>query len=112
MIDTRLWGSVPYNNQTAWLDFLGQFDLWHRALVQKVTALTGKPYRTYPLGNGGGHEWLHAVQQQYVNASAALGLAPPPDLESYDLNQAGDFASWTFIIGEASRSLALAAGLL
>ena len=86
-------------------------ELWHRALAAKVAALTGTAYKTYPLGTGGGPDWLHAVQLQYQNASAALGIAPPPDLESYDLSQAGDFASWTFIISQTSRTLALAAGL-
>lgn len=112
MIDTRLWGSTPFQNQNAWLDLIGMLDLWHRALAQHITKTTGKSYRTFPLGNGGGTEWLHAVQTTYQNAAQALGVAPPPDLESYDLNSPGDFASWTFIVSSYSRTLALSAGLL
>ncbi len=111
MVDPRLWGSVPFNNKNAWDDFTGTFALWHRALATQIATLTGIAYKTYPLGTGGGDEWLHAVQRQYQNASAALGIAPPVDLESYDLTQPGDFASWTFTISQASRTLALAAGL-
>ena len=111
MLDPRLWGSVPFNNQNAWIDFTGTFYLWHRALAAKIAALTGVSYKTYPLGTGTGDDWLHAVQRQYQNAAAALGVAPPPDLESYDLAQSGDFASWTFIVSQESRRLALAAGL-
>jgi len=111
MVDPRLWASLPFNNRNAWIDFTGCFDLWHRALAAKVAALTGTTYKTYPLGNGVGTDWLHAVQRQYQNAAAALGIAPPPDLESYDLDQAGDFASWTFTISQTSRTLARAAGL-
>lgn len=112
MLDARLFSSTPFDNRTAWLDFLGTHALFHRALADKVHALTGVAYRVYPLGNGGGAEWLGAVQKTYQNAARALGIGPPPDLESYDLRQPGDFASWCFIIGQESRRLALAAGLV
>lgn len=111
MVDPRLWASVPHRNPNAWTDFTGTFYLWHRALAAKVAALTGISYKVYPIGTGGDDAWLHAVQRQYQNAAAALGIAPPPDLESYDLADPGDFASWTFIISQTSRTLALAAGL-
>lgn len=110
-IDPRFFANIPFRNPTAWTDFLGTFDLWHRALAQQVFLTTGNVYRVYPLGDGGGEEWLAAVQATYVGAAKALGLPPPPDLQSYDLSQPGDFASWTFIVSEASRSLRAAAGL-
>lgn len=112
MEDPRLWASTPFNNQTAWTDFVGRLDLYHRALARRVFAATGKTYRVYPLGDGGGRAWLEAVQSTYRNAAVALGVQAPPDLESYDLKQAGDFASWTFIISQETRRLALAAGLV
>ena len=55
---------------------------------------------------------MAASQQTYQNAAVALGVAPPPDLQSYDLKEPGDFASWTFIISTVSRQLANAAGFV
>lgn len=106
-----MWASLPFRNQTAWVDFIGRLDLYHRVLAAQIHKTTGRTYRTYPLGNGGGTEWLHAVQKQYQNAANALGVPPVPDLESYDLSKAGDFQSWTFILSQTTRQLALAAGL-
>ena len=84
MIDPALFSSVPHRNFTALLDFAGTFDLYHRVLAN-VVAAQGHPYRRYPLGDGRGTpDWLWAVQQTHVNAAAALGIAPPPDLASFD----------------------------
>src|SRR5262249_7925819 len=102
---------MPYKNQDAFSDFMGQHDLWWRALTQQIFLLTGTTIRTYPLGTGGGSDWLARLQQQYENASTALGIAQPPDLETYDLSQPGDFASWTWILSQQARQLAVASGL-
>lgn len=112
MIDSRLWASVPFSNDNALLDFAGSLELWHRCLEEHVARVTGKSYARLPLGTPGGAEWLHAVQSTYRAAAAAIGTAPPPDLESYDLAQPGDHASWFFTIAQTSRSLALAAGFV
>jgi hypothetical protein len=111
MIDPSLWASVPFNNPTAWEDFTGTLELWHRALSQAIFAKTGKTIGVRPIGNGGGGEWLSAVQAQYRDAAAALGLPAPPDLQSYDLKQATDFASWTWVVSQQSRTLRVQAGL-
>lgn len=111
MIDTRMWASVPFKNPTAWVDFVGTHDLWWRVVSDRIVALTGAPIRTYPLGSGGGQVWLAAVQQQYTHAAEALGLEPPPDLQTYDLSEPGDFASWTWVISQTARQIALATGL-
>ena len=111
MIDPSAWASVPYGNKTALLDFFGTYDLWHKALAQQIFLTLGVNYRTYPLGDGGGPEWLHAVQAQNVNVAAALGLAPPPDLSTFDLSQPEDHASFFFAISQQSKLLRTAAGL-
>jgi hypothetical protein len=112
VIDPRLFSGLPFNNKTAWLDFLGVHDLyWKQGLIPAIQGITGNSFKTYPLGGGGGADWLSAVQQTYQNAALALGVSPPPDLQSYDLGQASDFASWTFIISQELRRLSLAAGL-
>lgn len=90
---------------------MGTLDLMWKGLAPAITRQTGNVFRTYPLGNGGGPEWLDAVQKQYAAASTALGLPPPPDLQSYDLKQPADWASWTFILGQTTRSIQIAAGV-
>jgi len=112
MIDTRLWSSTPFNNPTAWTDLTGQIELFHHALARNIFALTGRSYAVLPLGTGRGKDWLAALQKQNADAAVALNTVPPPDLESYDLEQPGDFASWTFTVGQYSRRLAVDAGLL
>lgn len=112
MIDTRLWSSTPFKNPTAWADLTGSLELFHHALAQNVFALHHTTYAVQPLGSGRGAGWLEALQKQNADAAAALGIPPPPDLESYDLDQPGDFASFTFTLGQFSRELAVQAGLL
>ena len=111
MIDPSVFNNVPFRNPTAWKDFVGTHYLWWRALNEQIFALTGTAIREYPIGDGGGAEWLQAVQAQYVDASAALGLSPPPDLSSYDLTKAPEYASWTFLVSQAATRLRAAAGL-
>jgi len=112
MIDTRLWSSTPFNNPTAWNDLTGSLELFHHALAQRTFVLTGRSYAVLPLGTGRGQSWLEALQKQNQDAAAALGTAPPPDLESYELDTPGDFASWAFTLGQFSRQLAVDAGLV
>lgn len=110
MVDPSLWSNVPFRNPTAWADFVGQHWLWHRALAEHVTRTTGASYRVLPIGDGGGALWLQAVQATYVNACVALGLEPPSDFTSYDLSQAEDFASWTFLVSQTASRLRETAG--
>lgn len=109
-VDPALWSNVPFQNRTAWVDFVGQHWLWHRNLAEFVRRGTGVSYRVYPIGDGGGSLWLRAVQETYVNASVALGVAPPSDLASYDLSEASDFSSWTFLVSQQASRLREAAG--
>lgn len=111
MIDPIVWAALPFKNPTAWTDFVGTFGLWHRCLSPVIFTRTGKTYRTYPLGDGGATEWLQAHQQEDAGACAALGIAGPPDMRSFDLSRADDFASWTFIVANEHRRIAAAAGM-
>lgn len=110
-IDPMQFARVPFDNRTAWLDFAGTHYLWHRNLQQRIFAVTGNQYTLPPIGEPGGPQWLHAVQQAYVSAALALGVPAPPDLSSYDLRDPADFASWTFLIGQTGRALRNAAGM-
>jgi len=110
-LDPRLFGSTPYGNPTAFLDLQGQLYFFHVALARKLGE-TGESYGVLPIGSGpGGPTWLRAVQQTYANAARAVGIAAPPDLQTYDLSDAEQFASWTFEVGQFSKTLAVAAGL-
>lgn len=109
--DPRMFASVPFDNKTAWLDFLGTHLLWHVSLAQQVRALTGNTYPVLPIGDGGGTEWLRAVQRTYQGAALALDVPGPPDLESYDLTKPEDHASWCFLVSQTAASLRLSAGL-
>lgn len=111
MVDPSNWASVPYGNRNAFRDFVGTHYLWHRALVEQIFAVTGTSVALLPIGEGGGPEWLLAVQRQYEAEAHALGLAAPPDLSSYDLSDQSDFASWTFLLSQQATILATAAGL-
>lgn len=111
MIDPSLWSSIPPRNPSAWADFLGQFEIWHRALAQTIARTTGRSIYTFPMGDGGSSEWLSAVQRVYAEATAALGIAGPTDLQSYDLNNPTEFASWAWLVSLESRRVRLAAGL-
>lgn len=111
--DPRMWSSLPFRNRNAWSDFVGRHYLFHIALQRQVFAVTGNSYTVPPIGDGNmSAEWLQAVQNVYVGAAKALGTPPPPDLQSYNLRDAGDFASWTFVVSETARQLRQVAGLV
>jgi hypothetical protein len=110
-VDPAVWASVPFRNKTAWADFTGTLELWMRALAQRIFQSTGQSIVVLPLGDGGGPEWLSGVQTQFEDAAVALGIAAPGDLESYNLDQAGDFSSWTWQVSNEARRLRSAAGL-
>lgn len=113
MIDPRLWASTPFRNRNAFLDLQGQIELFHSALADTVGRTLERTYPTYSLGSPSPDmkNTLTALQAQCSGAAVALGIPQPPDLESYDLTDAGDFASWTFQVAEFHRALQIAAGL-
>jgi hypothetical protein len=110
-VDPSLFASVPFGSKTAYVDFCGTLQLYFKALADQVFALTGNAMRLYPIGDGGGDDWLHAVQQQFVSCSLALGLGSPPDLSSFDLAVPEDHASFFFSVAQELRVLRSAAGL-
>ena len=111
ILDPKLWASTPFNNRTALFDLAGQLELWLRAVAQRIATTTGRAIRTPALGTPGGPSWLQAIQATYIEAHDALGIAPPPDLASYDLNDPADFASWAWLLSQTSQTLRLAAGI-
>src|SRR2546425_370151 len=95
--DPLSWSHLTFGDATAWIDFLGQHGLWHRALDVTVRSAGGAPYASLPLGDGGGDAWHLAHQQAHDGAARALGIAAAPDLQSYDLQDPDQFSTWTFL---------------
>ena len=95
--DPHAWAVLQFGDQNAWLDFLGQHALWHRALDVAVRALGGVAYPSLPLGDGGGDAWHEAHQQAHEGAAASLVIASPIDFRSYDLTDPEAFPTWTYL---------------
>ena len=111
MLDPSLFGGLPHGNRTAFLDFLGTLELYHHALALAIHQTTGRSVRVLPLGTGGDRNWLEALQAQYEEEAAALGIAAPVDLRSYSLDRREDFNSWTFLLAQETNRLRAAAGV-
>lgn len=98
VVDPLSWSVLPFGDQTAWVDFLGSHALWFASVVQHVRQnLGGAPIALLPLGDGGGAEWMDADQLAHDSTSDSLGVPRGPDLRSYDLGEAAQFASWAFL---------------
>ena len=111
MLDPTLFGGLPFGNKTAWIDFTGQLQLYHQSLALAIHQTTGISVRVLPLGTGGDENWLEAVQTQYEEEAAALGIAAPVDLRSYNLERREDFHAWSWLIAQETNRLRAAAGV-
>lgn len=110
MIDVRIWAGTPFANRTALIDLQGQMEMFHRALASRIA-------QTYPLFNLGTpmtnqRQFMESLQSQCSSAARALGLPPPPDLQTYRLNEPQEFASWILQVSTFHRQLQLAGGLI
>jgi len=111
VVDPHHWSHLPFGDKTAFTDFLGTHALFHAALDVAIRRLGGVPYNYPPIGDGGGSDWLLALQQAHDGAAASLFVPEPPDLTSYDLSDPDEFASWTYILALDDIRLRQAAGL-
>jgi hypothetical protein len=55
---------------------------------------------------------LDQVQAQHAALSRALGIDDPPDLQSFDLKQEGDWTSWVYLLAGDLNRLKSAAGVV
>lgn len=112
MLGPVAWAGTPFGNRNAFTDLAGSMELWFRGLGDAIHALTGVSTYTPPIGAGiGSPAWLLSVQQMVQSACAALQIAPPPDLASFDLRAQDDFTSWVYVMSQQGERLRLAAGL-
>ncbi len=113
VMSPSLWQDVPYGDSDAWQDFLGVHSIQHGQLDKKILALKpGFALKRYPLGDGGEGDWLFANQQQHVSECLALGIAGPPDLQSYDLKDKTQFLAWNQLHAQEHKRMNTAAGLV
>lgn len=113
MIDSALISGTPFNNPTAYRDLSGTLLLTHRAIAEKISRDFSVAVRLMPLGqpNIADPSFLQALQQQHADECKGLAIAPPPDLQSYDLRDESQFASWTFAVSTDLARIRIAAGV-
>ena len=94
MLSPTNWQQTPYGNPDAWHTFLGENARSHTLIRYQVVAQGFRQYNTVPLGDGGGAIWLAAHFNEHRDINHVLGLTPPPDLASYDLEDKEQFEDW------------------
>ena len=117
MMSPSLLASTPHKSGTAFLDLIGTLTLMYSQIMQGAitnAVILGTHYPTRaPIDAGQPQaDLLSAVHNQHVSLARALGIDPPPDLQSFDLSDANDFASWTFLLADDLTRLRDAAGVV
>lgn len=114
VVDPDSWKVLIFGDATAWTDFLGAHALWHRALDDVIRATGASPYATLPLGDGpvgAGHDWHRVHQMTHAGEANALGIAGPIDLQTFDLKDPAQFASWCWLHAQEHILLRQDAGI-
>lgn len=113
MQDPALISGTPFGNRTAYLDLSGTLALTHRAITETISRTFGVAVRLMPLGqpNITDPSFLQALQAQHADECRAMALAPPPDLQSFDLRDEAQFASWSFALANDLARITAAVGL-
>jgi hypothetical protein len=111
MLSPGLIGSTPFRNRTALNDLAGILELYHATLAETIARTTGVAVKKYPLGTPGGPDWLDALTKQHASERAALGLPGPTDFSSFDLKDAAEWASFTFLLSSDLQAIRDAAGV-
>ena len=113
MIDPRVFSSTPHKSLTAFQDLVGQVVLMHAALIPAIIAQTGVMVRRYPIDAGAQQaDLLQTIQQQHNSECLALGIEPPPDIQSFDLKDPTEWASFTFILANDLARIKASAGIV
>lgn len=113
MMDPSLLGSTPFKSPTAYIDLVGTVGQMHAILIDATIRKTGNVPARYGLDAGQPQDdMLESIQSQHKALAQALGIGPPPDLESFHLNDPAEWASWTFILAGDLTRLRDAAGVI
>lgn len=113
MIDPGLLAGTPYRSKTAYEDMIGTIAVVFNGLVEQTTLLTGTSVALYTFdSNEETDDILEQIQNQARAISRGLGIADPPDLQSFNLREESDWVSWTFLMAGELKRLKDAAGVI
>lgn len=112
MLTPTLLASTPFRSKTSYEDLIGECVKFYNAFIPATILKTGKTPKRIPI-DAQMPPWdlLQAIQSQHTSLALALGLAPPVDLQSFDLKDASQFSSWTWLLSNDLQRLKLAAGV-
>jgi len=112
MVNPTLWSQLPFGDLPAWQAFLGDHARAHALIFAQAVALSRPVYETYPLGDGGGTEWLTAHHLEHRAICHSLGISPPPDLASYRLDDPEQWSDWMQAHADEHVRVQSAAGIV
>ena len=110
-MSTATISAVPFDDERAWEEFLGDHWLRHEALVD-ATLDAGKHVSNTPLSQWDSKEsWMHRHQRAHEDLAQAWALDAPADLEDWDLTERDSFEEWIQTHADDHDRLEAAAGL-
>jgi hypothetical protein len=84
----------------------------HSVLIEATIRTTGNVPTRYSFEAAEPQsDLLQVIEAQHRSLAKALGLGAPQNLQSYDLTDPTDFASWTYILAADLTRLRNAAGV-
>lgn len=112
-LSPSLISGVPFRNRTAYSDLSGILFFQHQAIAETISRTLGVAVRLMPLGGADitSESFLFALQAQFADECRALFITPPADMQSFDLDDEAEFASWTFLVAEELSRVKSAAGV-
>lgn len=112
-LDPRLISGTPWKNRTAYADLSGILALTHRAIAQQISLDLQVAVRYMPLGSADitSDSFLFALQSQMADECRALAITPPADIQSFDLTDESEFASWSFLVASETSRIKSSAGV-
>lgn len=112
-LSPSLISGVPFRNRTAYADLSGILFFQHRAIAETISRTLGVAVRLMPLGGADitSESFLFALQMQMADETRVLAIAPAADVQSFDLTDEAEFASWTFLVASETSRIKSAAGV-
>lgn len=113
MLNFALLASTPFKSKTSFEDLIGTAVLAYGPMIDAAFRLTGRTAKRVPIdAHAAPTDLLQAIQAQHNSIAQALQIPLSPDLQSYDLSKADDFASWTFLLSGDLTRLKVASGIV
>ena len=112
MSNLQIYRDVAPDDEAAWLDFMGAHEIRHKVIADAVAA-AGKQTQSFPLADHSkaDPQWLYDHYQMHIGLTVALGLPPPPDLASMDLENHSQFSDWLLLHSQVHDLVDAALGL-